>query len=1059
MAAPSLEEGPAPGNTPFTKRRGRETRQFIPREGVCVGKVKALRRRLGKYFGFFFLLSACYGQTALSLAVAPTSVTIHPGQQNLPVTVTVGSSIYTGPITVTLSGLPSGISVTPLVLGAGTSGTLTISASPAAGQEGFQPTGPTNTTSWTAPVTVIAAAGSSQAGTALSLTISISNPSFAPAASGIDLPVARINTNGVPVVGVTDIPGAITITSADGQTSYLPNASDTDNTAKFHVHGQTTAQMPKLPYHVALNTSLDLLNAMGLSCPYVTSGKAKPTCDKSKSYILLANYDDKTLLRDWSASALANAIPIGSGYLNSPADSPSPSGATVLMPWAPHSLFVELYLNGVYEGNYQLIEEVKVDSHRVNIAELSETDTASSAVTGGYLMEIDHHTDEAYVFMTPQNLPIGLIDPDFSPDPEVPAQTAYISNYVDQAETALFSGNFTDPAQGWRAYFDEASAINFYIVNDVMGNVDGGDFYSSNYLYKDANNPLLYMGPIWDFDISAGNVSYEPIVSPVVPWMQTNALWYERWFTDPGFNADLVTQWNMLKNNGVFTAWIASIQQQAASLQNSQVNNFGRWPMQGMEVWPNIEAAGNYAGEVAYLTNWLSLRIAYLDSLFNNKAPTSISMGAIDQAGRTGSPLVLTAQVTGAHGLTGTVSFLSNGVILGTSPLSGGAASIIIGSLPSGTANLQAVYSGDATNALSVSGAQTMTVAPPLLSTVTSVAGPFSSTANFTASVLGKSGNTGPTGTVTFNVDLGQGTAVALDASGLASYSTPALSSGTHTIAASYSGDTNYSGSSATIAIPASSSELAGSVPVISGVVNAASGEQATPQVVAPGSYVTIYGTGLAGGGDPSATSLPLTTTLNGTQVLLGGTPMPLLYASPRQVNAIVPEGLPPNASYPLVVVQGSAQSLPLSLIVTELQPGIYTADSSGSGAGIVANAITGSPIGASNPAHAGEYLVVYCTGLGALSGPNGQSQPADGAPAPTSPIFQTTAAVTATIGGVIAPVSFAGLTPAFAGLYQVNLQTPEGVAPGDSVLLTITVTDPQTGATAQSNLVTVAIQ
>jgi hypothetical protein len=64
---------------------------------------------------------------------------------------------------------------------------------------------------------------------------------------------------------------------------------------------------------------------------------------------LIANYDDKTALRTWGAGVLANSVPIGNGYLNSPADSPSPSGTSVLMPWAPHSLFVELFLNGVYD--------------------------------------------------------------------------------------------------------------------------------------------------------------------------------------------------------------------------------------------------------------------------------------------------------------------------------------------------------------------------------------------------------------------------------------------------------------------------------------------------------------------------------------------------------------------------------------------------------------------------------------------------------------------------------------------------------------------------------------
>jgi hypothetical protein len=753
----------------------------------------------------FSSVSACYGQ-AFTVSAAPSSLTIYPGQRSVPVTITASSSTYTGPITITLNGLPSGITVSPLTLTAGTSGMLTLSASVAAGQEGFEATSPTMVTSWTAPVMVVGAAGSAQATAQFPLTVSISNPSFVPAPSAINLPVIHINTNGVGIVSkTTDVPGTITITSADGQTPYLPDSSDSDNTATFHVHGTSTAAMPKLAYHVSLNTSLDLLNVMGLQCPYVTSGKAKPACDKSKSYILLANYDDKTFLRDWSASALANAIPIGNGLLNSPADSPSPSGTSVLMPWAAHSLFVELYLNGAYQGNYQLIEEVKVDSHRVNIDELSETDIAPSQVTGGYLLEIDQHQDEAFVFFTPQGLPIGLIDPAFTPDPEVPEQTSYISSYVDTAETALFSSNFTDPTLGWRAYFDEASAINFYIVNEVMGNVDGGDFYSSDYLYKNDNNPLIYMGPIWDFDVSSGNVNYAPIVNPTVPWMQTQANWYAQWFTDPSFKADVVTQWNTLKQNGVFTAWLESIKRQAASLEQSQINNFGRWPMQGIEVWPNTQAAGSYEGEVEYLLNWLNLRIAWLDSLFNARAQTSVTLDAPSGPFYSGSPIALTAQVTGGASPTGTVSFLANGILLGTGTLSGGAASLNLSNLPSGTASLQAVYSGDRTNALAASATQTVTVANPLATTVTSMAGPFSiagpagtTPSVFTASVIANSGASLPTGTIEFRVDFEADAAVALNSAAQASFFGGRLPPGAHTITASYSGDSNYSASTST---------------------------------------------------------------------------------------------------------------------------------------------------------------------------------------------------------------------------------------------------------------------
>jgi hypothetical protein len=285
--------------------------------------------------------------------------------------------------------------------------------------------------------------------------------------------------------------------------------------------------------------------------------------------------------------------------------------------------------------------------------------------------------------------------------------------------------------------------------------------------------------------------------------VQTNAIWYEQWFKDPAFSADVATQWNTLKKNGVFAAWLASIQQEAESLEQSQVNNFGRWPMQGIAVWPNAEVAGSYDGEVQYLTNWLTLRIAYLDSLFNGKAQTSTALGVVAGPLRGGFPVTLTAQVTGGAAPTGLVSFLASGVLLGTGSLNGGgAASVTVSDLPTGTDILQAVYSGDDANALSSSATQAVTVAAPLAGTVTSIAdapssgGQGSSAGLFAASVMGNSGPAVPTGTVTFSVDSGPGAAVTLDGSGQASYDAGPLSPEAHIIEARYSGDSNYSASS-----------------------------------------------------------------------------------------------------------------------------------------------------------------------------------------------------------------------------------------------------------------------
>lgn len=642
--------------------------------------------------------------TGVTVTPSVSSLTVYPGSAQT-LSVAVGGS-GDQPLTLAITGLPSGITVasSPSTVSPGGSATLTLTASTNADAEAFPATAATNPNSASSSTTVGATAGSTTATAPLTVVVSLSNPNFSPTAAEINLPIINISTNNVPITSTTtDVSGTISITSADGSTSYIPSSSDSDNTATFHVHGNSTASMPKLPYEMKLGTSVDLLDLMGLQCGYVTSS-GKAACDKSKTYVLLANYDDKSLLHDWAASALANAIPFGNGtngYLSEAAGSPTPSGTSALMPWAPHSIFVELYLNGQYEGNYQLIEKVNVDSHRVNIPELTESQT-SGDLTGGYLMEIDEHEDEAYVFLTPQGVPIGLIDPDFSPDPEVPAQTAYITQYVDAAENALFSANYTNPQLGWRAYFDEACLVNFYIVNDVMGNVDGGDFYSSDYLYKTVDNPLLYMGPIWDFDIAAGNVNYEPIVSPTVPWMQQQAVWYKQLFTDPSFTADVQTQWNTLKTNGVFTSWVSSIQQESTTLTQSAQNNFTRWPMIGETVWPNPSAESTYASSVATFTDWVDQRIGYLDSVLNGQAQSSMQIVSGPVVAAKGESVTYAIHVGGASGIpTGKVRLLLAGQVAETGELDAAGNVTITAPAPvSGPVYALAVYDGDRNHAI-----------------------------------------------------------------------------------------------------------------------------------------------------------------------------------------------------------------------------------------------------------------------------------------------------------------------------------------------------------------------
>ena len=98
-------------------------------------------------------------------------------------------------------------------------------------------------------------------------------------------------------------------------------------------------------------------------------------------------------------------------------------------------------------------------------------------------------------------------------------------------------------------------------------------------------------------------------------------------------------------------------------------------------------------------------------------------------------------------------------------------------------------------------------------------------------------------------------------------------------------------------------------------------------------------------------------------------------------------------------------------------------------------------------PANIGEFITIYCAGLGSVNNP-----PSPGAMAGSNPPSTTTTLPQVTIGGVSANVSFSGLTPGFASLYQVNVQVPAGVAAGDTVPLVLSI------GGIQTNTVTVAV-
>ncbi len=212
--------------------------------------------------------------------------------------------------------------------------------------------------------------------------------------------------------------------------------------------------------------------------------------------------------------------------------------------------------------------------------------------------------------------------------------------------------------------------------------------------------------------------------------------------------------------------------------------------------------------------------------------------------------------------------------------------------------------------------------------------------------------------------------------------------------------------------------------PTITGIVDAAS---YTPKI-APGELASIFGTFLTDGSLQGASAIPLPQKLVDATVTVNGLAVPLLYASPSQINFQVPYEAPLGTAQVIVTTQrGSSNSFPMPLQSTA--PSVFQYN----GTHAVDENSDYSLNQDSNPAAPGSYIITFATGGGAVS-----NQPADGAAGPAAPPFAELPPNTysATVNGENAPVLFAGLAPGFVGLLQLNITVPSDLAAGDYPLV-----------------------
>lgn len=209
------------------------------------------------------------------------------------------------------------------------------------------------------------------------------------------------------------------------------------------------------------------------------------------------------------------------------------------------------------------------------------------------------------------------------------------------------------------------------------------------------------------------------------------------------------------------------------------------------------------------------------------------------------------------------------------------------------------------------------------------------------------------------------------------------------------------------------------------GVVNAASFAPFTASL-SPGEFVTLFGSNLASSAAQNF-SLPVPTQLNGVQVLVNGTAAPVSYVSPSQVSFLVPFATGSIAS--IQVVNNGTASNTVTSFVGATSPGLFTYPSGGLFAA-AATHLDGTLVSENAPAEPGETVQLFVAGLGTVNPPV-----KDGSAGPVKNLSLTTNSITAFVDQQPAEVTYSGLAPTLAGVYQLNVVIPMGTTSGNVFL------------------------
>ena len=422
-----------------------------------------------------------------------------------------------------------------------------------------------------------------------------------------NLPILKIDTDGSAIPDEPKIMAEMQIIhNADGINHFDDTDYEYDGHIGIEVRGNSSQRFPKKSYSIETRLSTGENNNVSLL-----------GLPEENDWVLHGPYSDKSLMRNALAYYIGNAMENG---------------------WHPGTRFVEVELNREYRGVYLLVEKIKIDKHRVDIADLKPEDISGNELSGGYIISIDR--DQTGSWISPflgrtghVDVPFSYVDPGY--EELLPVQRDYIRNYITDFEYALHGQDYLDPELGYRNYIHILSFIDYFIITELSKDLDG--YRVSVYFHKDkdSKNGRLTMTPYWDYNICFGNADFFDAFNTtgwasdgigIGDWYEI-PFWWDKFRTDPYFETLLRMRWFELREDVLSEDRIGNfIDSVSTYLADAQTRNFEKFDILNTYVWPNYYIGGSYENEVEYLKDWIGSRINWLDQQFLDIDPLELDL-------------------------------------------------------------------------------------------------------------------------------------------------------------------------------------------------------------------------------------------------------------------------------------------------------------------------------------------------------------------------------------------------------------------------------------------------